>query len=119
MVGTFISCDYNEKLTTDYSLDSRLCRPCESGAPFSFGFAEESCQLCKEFADQNENADPVQQYTFAEACGTVEPEPDPVDPDCPNPPCNEPEPDPVDPITPVDPVDPVEPVDPTEPDTDI
>ena len=68
------------------------------------------------------NTDPVQQYTFAEACGTLEPE-NPIDPDCPEPPCNEPTNlDPVDPVTPVDTVEPVDPVsldDPAEPDTEI
>ena len=101
-MSTFISCNYNEKLNTSYKLANRSCEPCKMVAPFSFGFAEEICSLCASFEEVNDQADPIQQYTFREACGAEEPI-DPTDPD------------PVDPIGPVDPVDPIKPVDPTEP----
>ena len=109
-MSTFISCNYNEKLNTNYSLESRSCEPCKPVAPFSFGFAEEICSLCASFEEVNDQADPIQQYTFNEACGSeeptdpVEPGPDPIDP-------KEPVVDPTDPTT--DPTDPTDPIDPS------
>ena len=112
-MGTFLSCDYNQRLKSDYSLENRRCEPCKRVAPFSFGFAEEVCSLCASYYEVNAQADPIQQYVYGEACWDWDPDggstgPDPVDPVDPTP-----NPTPTDPTDPVDPTEPTDFTDPT------
>ena len=39
-IGTFKSCDFNQKLETNYQLDGRKCKDCSFARPFSYGYAE-------------------------------------------------------------------------------
>ena len=39
-IGTFESCQYNEILTTDYTLEGRSCDPCSSSKPISYGYSD-------------------------------------------------------------------------------
>jgi len=38
-IETFISCDFNDRFVTDFSLEKRSCVKCPIATPFSLGFA--------------------------------------------------------------------------------
>ena len=73
---TFISCDYNKKMITDYSLERRACIPCDIASPYSAGFATSICSTCDNLAESIDRAEAHEQYMYREAClKVVEPEP--------------------------------------------
>ena len=96
-IETFVSCDFNDKLTQPFDLVGRKCDQCSLETPFSYGFAEEQCDSCANVAAFISNANAQDNYFYRDVCVGGGPSPDPTDPD------------PTDP----DPVDP----DPTDPDT--
>ena len=49
----FTSCNYNERIV-DNENGPKGCTPCESDAPFSYGFSQEKCYECRALEDQVE-----------------------------------------------------------------
>ena len=50
-VSTLLSCNFNSRLSTDYSLESRSCEKCPAEQAFSFGFAAPHCISCESYAE--------------------------------------------------------------------
>lgn len=67
-IGTFLSCQYNQRFTTDYSLEGRECKKCYVSKPFSYGYDETKCESCNDVASYKDNSTPVVRFLFAAAC---------------------------------------------------
>ena len=50
-LSTFMSCDYNSILESDFSLTGRKCQVCPQDLPYSFGYAENRCSACATYED--------------------------------------------------------------------
>ena len=76
---TFVDCDFNYAYNTDdtddndydaeHLLANRNCTRCPSSMPFSYGYEDDECHACDEFAaGYLINAEPYVQFYYAEAC---------------------------------------------------
>lgn len=78
---TFISCDYNRRMITDFSLERRVCLPCPIASPYSQGFATSICSTCDNLSESIDRAEPYEQYMYRAAClKVVEPDEPVIDP---------------------------------------
>ena len=74
-----MSCDYNSVLESEYQLVGRQCKACPAESPFSFGYAEITCDSCESLEGNIVNSERLDQYMYYVACPPEEPEPDPID----------------------------------------
>ena len=73
---TFTTCDYNQRFISDsFDLAGRTCQRCQTGTPFSYGFAQTTCKPCTDFEGNYDNLPDVEKFMFNVACpkGTKEP----------------------------------------------
>ena len=71
-IGTFQSCNFNERLVTDFTLGSRSCMPCEESTPFSYGYADETCRSCDSLTNIIQQSPLIDQYMYNAACSETE-----------------------------------------------
>ena len=65
---TFASCNYNKYLVNDNTLAGRECKRCNFQTPFSYGFAEETCDSCANVAGYISQTTDEDKYMFNVAC---------------------------------------------------
>ena len=67
-IGTFMSCQYNQFFTTDYTIEGQRCNKCTVAKPVSYGFDQTKCESCNDVASYVDNSPAIVRFLFTTAC---------------------------------------------------
>ena len=67
-IGTFLSCQYNQYFSTDYTIEGQKCSRCGIAKPISYGYDQTKCESCNDVASYVDNSPAIVRFLFTTAC---------------------------------------------------